>query len=296
MPTVDRTDQISSAVAGNWERYTLIEKIQFVGTALTAAFTAFIPLMIVEKITGKKFPNAGRLRCVVNGQIYQQRYGSSNSTILVNKKKDGLVIHTAPEITADFLADVAQLGVPVKYVMISNEVHETHASAAKDAYPQAKVVCPKVSRELVSQCVPVDATQEDILEELETDFGFVKVFEADDNVTATADRSFLVQLYGDDENIKKGNNCLFVAQCGYGNNTDFNLMAALGGFQGWFNRGRYFRMFYWSFTNCANHAMINPYWKQMVNNSDNLQVAIFQHGNPIVGDDTKEQLLKFYVY
>jgi hypothetical protein len=152
----------------------------------------------------------------------------------------------------------------------------------------------KMNVELVKKCVQVDGSVEEHLENLENDFGIVKTFKADDNVHATADRSFVVQLYGGDGMTGQ---CLFVGQCGFGHQAKFGLRRYLAGFQGILPpRGRYFRMFYWAFTKHDKRHAVNPYWYHMVRSVDDLKVAVFQHGEAIVGEDTKEKLLKFYVY
>ena len=298
MPVVDRSDDIVSSVSANWKAYGIVQKIQFVGVFFTAAVCTFIPEMILEGIKGRKKFNAGKLKTIVEHQIYQQPFGaggSLSSTILMSKTKDALLIHTAPEMTPEFKEAIQALGAPVKYIMISNEVHETHASACKEAYPDAKVLCPKASTKQVEMCgFQVDASFEESMEKLEKEFGFLKTFRGDDNIHSSADRSFVLELYGD--GVPKGKKVLFVGQCGYGHFPKLQLLAAMAGFQGWFTRGRYFRMFYWAFTTPEGQGRIHEYWNHMVNSVDDLYVAIFQHGSAIVGDDTKSKLLQFYTY
>mmetsp|Transcript_1095 Transcript_1095/g.1932 ORF Transcript_1095/g.1932 Transcript_1095/m.1932 type:complete len:297 (+) Transcript_1095:46-936(+) len=296
MTIVDRSKDIGDAIAANFNAFTLVQKIEQICTIVSTMALVFIPVMVTEAITRRPKPNQGRLKTIVNNQIYQQVYcigGSTNGTIFMSKKGDALMIHTPPEITKEFLEDIKELGVPVKYIFASNEAHETHVGACKAAFPDAKLITPKPCVEALKACAPVDGTVEDHLEILERDFGFTKMFRADDNVHVGADRSFIVELYGDDDRLK-GKNALFVAQCGYGNFHKFDFGLAPFGTLAGFNGGRYFRMFYWAFT--KKHDAVNPYWKHMVQSVDDLNLAVFQHGHPIRGPDTKERLLKFYVY
>lgn len=295
MPYVARDDLVQKNLADSFRSYNLIEKLQMISTVVSTLVLVFVPDLILETIRGQKKPNRGRLMTVIPNQIYQQKYGCNgeiNGTILKSKRGDALLIHTSPSITPTFLQDVQDLGAPVKYIYVSNEVHETFASQCKEAFPEAKVLTPKPCKKEVEKCVPVDGVVEEYMEVLEQEFGVVKVFKADDNGHAEADRSWVLEIFGANDSPKK--HCLFVGQCGYGHFAKFDLRGYLAGFQGLFTRGRYFRMFYWAFA--KNHKQINPFWNHMVRSVDNLQAVVFQHGDPIMGENTKEQLLKFYVY
>jgi hypothetical protein len=304
MPNFDRDEQVQKALSSNFKGCNLFEKLQMIAVVSYTMITVFIPKIVMGKLTGNFNANVGRLKTIVKDQIYQQVYGDSCSTVLMSRKKDGLLIHTAPQITPNFLADIRSLNAPVKYIYISNEVHEMFAFDAKQAFPDALLITPKPSVELVKRCVQVDGSVEEHLETLEKDFGIVKTFKADDNIHSTADRSFVIQLYGDmggdGRTTRTGappGQCLFVGQCGYGHFPKFHLRSYLAGFQGLApSPGRYFRMFYWAFTKHDKRHAINPYWQHMIRSVDDLKVAVFQHGEAIVGDDTKEKLLKFYVY
>ena len=306
MPYVDRTTTIVSYAASNFQSYGFVRKIQHAVVASSTVAFMFVPIWIHEFFTGRRIhPNRGRLKTIIEGQIYQQTYGvfhQTNSTIFVNRAKDALLIHTPPEITPDFLADMKRLEIPVKYIFISNDFHETHAGPCKDAFPTATVITPERCKDLVSESCCVDATLESKLDELKEKFGFVKMFKADGTVSCMADRSFIVELFdgdgdsdGDATNKFAKQYCLFYGQCGIGNldPTAHRILGPLGVLTG-FTGGRAFRMFYWSFT--PDQKAVRPYWTNVVNYSDNLQAAVFQHGKPILGPHTKEELLAFYVY
>jgi hypothetical protein len=288
---------VISSIKFNFAKFGLLDKLNQIATLVGSAFLLVLPSAILDALTGQTKRNVGRLETVIPHQIYQQHYGdmggSSNCTILMSKQKDGLLLHTAPNITPEFVADIQALGVPVQYIFLSNELHETFASAAKEAFPDALVITPKPCRELVQEAVPVDGTVEEHWVTLEKNYGMIKMFQFDDHTCAKAERSFVIELY---QGPDLGKKCLFVAQCGFGNmSRSFSLQAKLAGFQGFMSsRGRYFRLFYYVFT--KNHAAVKPYWHHMVKSVDDLQLAIFQHGYPIQGKDTQEKLLKFYVY
>jgi hypothetical protein len=249
MPRVDRTEAMIGDVKASFQQFGILEKIQQVCVFFSSAVLVFIPVAIVEAISGKRKANVGRLKTVIKGQIYQQSYGvgaSNNATVFMSKKKDALLIHTAPEITAAFVKDIQTLGAPVKYIYICNQFHEEFASDCKAAFPEAKVLAPKPCKDVIAECCPVDGTVEEHLEALEDEFGFTKMFKADDNVRCGCDRSHIVELYGDDDDgggggdddLHNGKNILFVGQCGYGNfrRFDFGILALFGTLAG-FNGG-----------------------------------------------------------
>jgi hypothetical protein len=290
MPAINREDRLFAAVAANFKSLPLLGKFKLVGTVLATSFLVVIPEKLLELLTGRVRPNVGRLKTVIPNQIYQQASfrGQTNSTIFVNKKRNGLLIHIAPRITNDFIQDIRYLDAPVKYIVVSNEFHESFAEDAKKKWTDALVITPKSCRDLVEQAVHVDGTLEEHWDTLENDFGFVKQFRFDEN-SCTTERSYVVDLF-ETSNAQ----CLFVGQCGIGNYSRFSLPWWLAGFQGLLTRGRFFRMYYNCFT--TNQQAVRPWWTHMVNSvGNNLEAAVFTHGDFILGKDTRDELLKFRV-
>lgn len=299
MPKVKRDDMFMAAMAEMFHAYGLWDKMALTATFLVTTFCFIIPHKLPEAL-GLVEPrlNVGRLKTVVKDQIYQQLYWSGNtqSTIFKSRKGDGLLIYIPPKITQEFLEDIKKLAAPVKYIIAANASHEHFAEDAKKAFPEATVLTPKACRKLVEEAVAVDATIEESMQVLETDFGFTKVFRYD-NCCGMAERSYQVELFASKDEPKKSY-CLFVGQCGMGNYSKFAPTFYLAGFQNLFQpRGRVFRHYYYSFTN--DHSAVRPYWMHMIKSiPDNLDVAAFIHGDPIVGsnDSVRGQLLQFYFY
>lgn len=95
-------------------------------------------------------PNVGRLKTVIKDQIYQQTYGGGgcNSTLLLSRNKDAILVHIAPHVTMAFLDDVRALRAPPSGIwLFPNEAHESYAPAFVRHFPNAKVLCPKPSAE-----------------------------------------------------------------------------------------------------------------------------------------------------
>lgn len=297
---VDRSESIVTSITAHFSQRDLMGKIQMVTSLVTCMVFVMIPMKIMEVIRGDEKPNMGRLKTIIPDHIYQQTYGGgiTNSTILLSRNKDAILIHIVPNLTSEFLDDLETklYKAPVKYIVISNEAHETFAFQAKARWPDAVVLCPKPSKAAVEMAVKVDAVLEDCMETLEKEFGIVKMFsQFDDCVSTHAERSFVIDLYNN------GGKCLFVGQCGYCNMTDFSPLLWLTGFQGLRVRGRLIRQFYWLFVQPNKQGHVNTYWKYIVNSMPEWKAAVFTHGSPIVATTgstvtVKDQLLQFYVY
>jgi hypothetical protein len=292
MPLVKRDDIVMECMSKNFNSFGLLDKVAQVATTVTAMILVLMPEEILSAlgIVKDKYANKGRLREVIKNQIYQQPYkgGGINSTIFKSRNGDALLMHIAPRMSPEFKEDIRRLGAPIKYILISNEAHESLASEAKEAFPDALVIVPAVSKALVEVAVKVDGTIEEHAEKLKKDFGFVETFNGDEIGHCSSERSYAVEIFG-----SSSEKVLFVGQCGYGNLPQtFSLV--LAGFSGFLTAGRFFRMFYYTFT--KNHGLVRPFWHNMVNSVDNISAAIFTHGMPINGKDTKEKLLQFYVY
>lgn len=291
MPTVKRDDLFRKLMVESFRSHGLLGKLGEIATILVTTIFFIVPQELPLAL-GLAEPrlNIGRLKTVIEGQIYQQLFmsGNTHSTVFKSRKGDGLLLYIAPRISSEFLEDIATLGAPVKFIVVSNEAHESYAEDAKTSFPDALVITPKASRNLVEEAVHVDGVLEDHLDTLEKDFGFKKMFRFDENTRCTAERSFEVELFS-------GGGCLFVAQCGIGNYSSFSPGVFASGFQGLFTRGRYFRMYYYCFT--KNHSRIRPFWTHMVKSVDNLKAAVFIHGDPITGNsvDVRGTLLHFHV-
>ncbi|KAL3923406.1 MAG: hypothetical protein SGARI_006227 [Bacillariaceae sp.] len=208
----------------------------------------------------------------------------------MNRKKDGLLIYIPARITDEFLEDIKKLNAKVKFIVAHNECHETFADDAKKAWPDAEVLTPKGSEALVGEAVAVDTTLEERWDVLEKEFGFTKMFRFDANSRCSTERSYMLEIFGEEKR-----HCLFVAQCGTGNYSKFYPHVWLTGFQQLLHpRGRWFRHYYVSFA--VDKSAIHPYWTNMVNSAENLQAAIFTHGDPVFGTNTKKTLLEFYSF
>ncbi|CAB9507713.1 expressed unknown protein [Seminavis robusta] len=303
MPTIKRDAFFQAAMVEAFHENGLWGKI----TQVATIFVTMVGFVIPQELSvalGLAEPrrNMGRLTTVVKNQIYQQLFmsGYTQSTIFKSRQGDALLIYIPPKMTAEFRADVAQLGVPVKYIIAANECHESYAEDCKKAYPEAKVLTPKPSRKLVEEAVAVDATIEESLQMLETEFGFTKMFRYDHNSRCTAERSYQVEIFdtssSGDKDTSAKSYCLFVGQCGMGNYSILAPSTLVAGFQSLFQpRGRVFRHYLHCFT--KDKSAVRPYWTHMVQSiPDSLDAAVFIHGDPVMGTQVREQLLQFYAY
>ena len=297
MPQVNRDDQLLGLCKENFLAQDWYGKAaQAATTLVTTLFFIVTQKLKVALGFEPDRANLGRLTTVIPGRIYQQTSfgGNTQCTVLMNRKKDGLLIYIPARITKEFRQDIENLNAKVQFIVAHNEFHETFADDAKKAWPDAEVLTPKGGEDAVGEAVAIDATLEDRWEVLEKDFGFIKMFRFDENSRCKTERSYLLDLFDDDDNSKQ-KQCLFVAQCGMGHYKKFYPHVWLTGFQQLLNpRGRCFRHYYVSFV--VDKDAMHPYWVNMVTSSDNLHAAIFTHGDSILGTDTKRQLLGFYSF
>lgn len=81
--------------------------------------------------------------------------------MIVARRGDGaLVIHNCIALGEDEMARLQALG-PIGYLVVPNGFHRLDIGRFKARYPQAKVLCPRGSREKVAEVVAVDGTYED---------------------------------------------------------------------------------------------------------------------------------------
>jgi len=81
--------------------------------------------------------------------------------MIVARRGDGaLVIHNCIALAEDEMAQLEALG-PIGYLVVPNGFHRLDIGVFKARYPQAKVLCPRGSREKVAEVVAVDGPYED---------------------------------------------------------------------------------------------------------------------------------------
>ena len=81
--------------------------------------------------------------------------------MIVARRADGaLIIHNCIALGEDEMAKLQALG-PIGYLVVPSGFHRLDIGRFKARYPQAKVLCPRGSREKVAQVVTVDGTYED---------------------------------------------------------------------------------------------------------------------------------------
>ena len=307
MPVVKRDVYFMKLVSETFSNHGLWGKFQQIMTTIVTMMAFVLPQELPVMLgLSKPRLNIGRLRCIVPNQIYQQTYmsGNTNSTIL--KSRDGgkkLLIYIPAKLTPEYIEDIESLKATVKYIVVSNECHDSYADDCHKQFPRAQVLTPAASQSMVEEAVPVDATLESKLPELEKEFGITKMFNYDENTKCTSERSYYIELsdYTDKKDDGKKSYCLLVAQCGYGNYYNIKPGFWFAGFQTLLKpRGRYFRHYYHNFT--IDKSKVKSYWNHLVSsrtNDNDLKAAIFTHGDPIVGNakaHVRDQLLKFYVY
>ena len=160
--TIARDDYFMSLMKEQFHsQSSVFEKIQQVVTILVTMVTLIVPqeLPIALGLV-KKRQNIGRLQTIIPNQIYQQNYfnGQTNSTIFKSRDGKSLLIYISARLTPEYLDDLAALNATVKYIIVSNECHDSYAYDCKKQFPNAKVITPEVSRKMVEEAVHVDHT------------------------------------------------------------------------------------------------------------------------------------------
>ncbi|MEZ4453452.1 MAG: hypothetical protein R3B09_28590 [Nannocystaceae bacterium] len=86
---------------------------------------------------------------------------SLRRVMTIARRSDGrLVIHNAIALDEAMMAEIDAWG-EVGFILVPNGYHRLDAPSFKARYPQAKVLCPRGSREKVAEVVPVDGAYED---------------------------------------------------------------------------------------------------------------------------------------